>query len=290
MRYLDGGFCLIDRSGRTYINSSSQPVGGRGGRRARLSHGDTVTIGRYQIRAELSGVPAAVGETEHDAREDHGLVDAPENGLRHAANEQSRPEGREPLEGLQPAAGDPVSCDPLAPWQQKPTRPDEEAPELLASDQAWFARSAEVSDEYRENRDVAMGLPVTPPQREHKERQGMSETTRNMREVSRQHISGAPLLRGGLDADIDFADSDEMRLFLEEAGQTLKATVEGLLALHQAKTAVTRRCAPACSPSRTTRCGWPTTIRTPFRLFLPPSAARCICRPPPPLSVRVWKA
>jgi type VI secretion system protein ImpI len=76
-----------------------------------------------------------------------------------------------------------------------------------------------------------MGLPVTP-QREHKERQGMSETTRNMREVSRQHISGAPLLRG-LDADIDFADSDEMRLFLEEAGQTLKATVEGLLALHQ---------------------------------------------------------
>lgn len=229
VRYLDGGFCLIDRSGRTYINSSSQPVGR--GRRARLSHGDTVTIGRYQIRAELSGAPAAVSETEHDAREDHGLVDAPENGLRHAANEQSRPEGREPLEGLQPAVGDPVSCDPLAPWQQKPARPDEEAPELLASDRAWFARSAEVTDEYRENRDVAMGLPVTP-QREYKERQGMSETTRNMQEVSRQHISGAPLLRG-LDADIDFADSDEMRLFLEEAGQTLKATVEGLLALHQ---------------------------------------------------------
>ena len=77
VRYLDGGFCLIDRSGRTYINSSSQPVGR--GRRARLSHGDTVTIGRYQIRAELSGVPAAVGETDHDAREDHALVDAPES-------------------------------------------------------------------------------------------------------------------------------------------------------------------------------------------------------------------
>ena len=37
----------------------------------------------------------------------------------------------------------------------------------------------------------------------------------------------------GMEAEIDFADSDEMRLFLEEAGQTLKATVEGLLALHQ---------------------------------------------------------
>ena len=36
-----------------------------------------------------------------------------------------------------------------------------------------------------------------------------------------------------MDTDLGFADSDEMRLFLEEAGQTLKATVEGLLALHQ---------------------------------------------------------
>ena len=51
VRFVDGGFCLIDRSGRTFINSASQPVGR--GRRARLSHGDTVSIGRYQMRAEL---------------------------------------------------------------------------------------------------------------------------------------------------------------------------------------------------------------------------------------------
>ncbi len=229
VRYLDGGYCLIDRSGRTYINSSSQPVGR--GRRARLSHGDTVTIGRYQMRAELSGVPLGVGETEDDLREHHSLVNAPESEFRHVVNGQKPPEGREPLEGLQPAAGDPVSHDPLSHWQQKPARPDQEAPELLASDRAWFARSTDVTDEYRDNRDVAMGLPVTP-KRDQKERQGMSENTRNPQEVSRQHISGAPLLRG-LDADIDFADSDQMRLFLEEAGQTLKATVEGLLALHQ---------------------------------------------------------
>ncbi|MBD3640775.1 MAG: type VI secretion system-associated FHA domain protein TagH [Marinobacter sp.] len=229
VRYLDGGYCLIDRSGRTYINSNSQPVGR--GRRARLSHGDSVTIGRYQIRAELSAVPAVMGETEDDVLQHHSLVDAPESELRHATNEQNQSVGHEPLEGLQPAAGDPVSRDPLAHWQQKPARAEEEAPELLASDRAWFARSADVSDEYRDNRDVAMGPPVTP-QRDEKERQGMSESTRNPQEVSRQHISGAPLLRG-LGADVDFADSDQMRLFLEEAGQTLKATVEGLLALHQ---------------------------------------------------------
>lgn len=229
IRYLDGGFCLIDRSGRTYINSGRQPVGR--GRRARLSHGDTVSIGRYQIRAELSGLPLSTGDVDENYYDDHGLVDSPDCELRRTASEHSRPEGREPLEGLQREAGDPVSSDPLAHWRQQPARPDEEAPELLASDRAWFARSAEVTDEYRENRDVAMGLPVTP-QRDNKERQGMSETIRNPLEVSRQHISGAPLLRG-LDADIDFTDSDEMRLFLEEAGQALKATVEGLLALHQ---------------------------------------------------------
>lgn len=56
------------------------------------------------------------------------------------------------------------------------------------------------------------------------------------RDTSRQHISGGPLLKG-LEADIGFGDSDEMRLFLEEAGQTLKATVEGLLALHEGEDA-----------------------------------------------------
>ncbi len=103
---------------------------------------------------------------------------------------------------------------------------------LLADKTEWYAPDGAVTDEYRENRDVAMGLPM---------RQGeldrMSETNRpaHRRETndqSRQHISGAPLLRG-MDTDLGFADSDEMRLFLEEAGQTLKATVEGLLTLHQ---------------------------------------------------------
>ncbi|MEP4392998.1 FHA domain-containing protein, partial [Marinobacter sp.] len=54
VRFMDGVFCLIDRSGRTYINSGTQPVGR--GRRARLKSGDTITIGRYQLKAEvLSG-------------------------------------------------------------------------------------------------------------------------------------------------------------------------------------------------------------------------------------------
>lgn len=185
IRYLDGGFCLIDRSGRTYINSSSQPVGR--GRRARLNHGDTLTIGRYRMRAELNGEAAVNSGMEEDAGQHRQLVDVAEGSLLRSESGQALPDGREPLEGLHTPAGEPISEDPLAPW------------------------------------------PNT------QERQGMSESTEQSREAkdtSRQHISGAPLMRG-MEAEIDFADSDEMRLFLEEAGQTLKATVEGLLALHQ---------------------------------------------------------
>lgn len=185
VRYLDGGFCLIDRSGRTYINSSSQPVGR--GRRARLNHGDTLTIGRYRMRAELNGEAAVNSGMEEDAGQHRQLVDVAEGSLLRSESGQALPDGREPLEGLHTPAGEPISEDPLAPW------------------------------------------PNT------QERQGMSESTEQSREAkdtSRKHISGAPLMRG-IEAEIDFADSDEMRLFLEEAGQTLKATVEGLLALHQ---------------------------------------------------------
>ena len=185
VRYLDGGFCLIDRSGRTYINSSSQPVGR--GRRARLNHGDTLTIGRYRMRAELNGEAAVNSGMEEDAGQHRQLVDVAEGSLLRSESGQALPDGREPLEGLHTPAGEPISEDPLAPW------------------------------------------PNT------QERQGMSEFREHSRETkdtSRQHISGAPLMRG-MEAEIDFADSDEMRLFLEEAGQTLKATVEGLLALHQ---------------------------------------------------------
>ena len=114
VRYLDGGFCLIDRSGRTYINSSSQPVGR--GRRARLNHGDTLTIGRYRMRAELNGEAAVNSGMEEDAGQHRQLVDVAEGSLLRSESGQALPDGREPLEGLHTPAGEPISEDPLAPW------------------------------------------------------------------------------------------------------------------------------------------------------------------------------
>jgi len=236
VRFLDGGFCLIDRSGRTYINSSTQPVGR--GRRARLNHGDTVSIGRYQIRAELQGGSSGRSELNEPSAEDHRLVNVDEGDLLRSSQRQTLPEGREPLAGLKNPADAPQSNDPLAPWQKPEASDEQSTPELLASEERWFAGSTDVDEEYRENRDVAMGLPVNRTARnqsdQEKERQGMSDTRAPIRDASRQHISGAPLLRG-LQADIEFTDSEDMQLFLEEAGQTLKAVVDGLLTLHQSE-------------------------------------------------------
>lgn len=194
VRFIDGEFCLIDRSGRTYINSASQPIGR--GRRARLKSGDSITIGRYQIRAELvRGTQSGSSPMPEENDADHTLVNVEESRL--VRGEDS-----------------------------------ELATDLMASKPEWFAAEGEVSDEYREHRDVAVGLPVRQGDQDRMSVQLPRKTRQESNDHSRQHISGAPLLKG-MESELDFGDSDEMRLFLEEAGQTLKATVEGLLALHQ---------------------------------------------------------
>jgi type VI secretion system protein ImpI len=241
VRFVDGVFCLIDRSGRTFINSASQPVGR--GRRARLNHGDTVSIGRYQIRAEL--VAAGASEALEDlAPDDDRLINGAAMALAKSEGGRHTPEAREPLEGLAPEGENVASMDPLSHWQQAGRAEDETETGLLASEPAWFAAEASVTDEYRENRDVAVGLPVRNPGKDRDAHRGMEGEVDRMSDThtatehqsgtdqSRRHISGAPLMRG-METGLDFADSESMQLFLEEAGQTLKATVEGLLALHQ---------------------------------------------------------
>lgn len=48
------------------------------------------------------------------------------------------------------------------------------------------------------------------------------------------HVGADPLLRG-LDLDLPFRDSEEQQAFLEEAGQTLRATIDGLRLLQQSQ-------------------------------------------------------
>lgn len=251
VRYIDGAYCLIDRSGRTYVNASSQPVGR--GRRARLKDGDIIAIGRYQLQTDLApGQRASDYELEGASRRDDELVQGTEGELLRPQLAPVTSEQKEPLSGLQSAPAQPVSDDPLAGFEPESAQmathegrqlreQELERQRLLADQPHWRAAAGTVTDEYRDNRDVALGLPLQPGasnrQGQPGEQDRMSTDVRETglgsdQEHSRKHISGAPLLRG-MEAELSFADSDDMRLFLEEAGQTLKATVDGLLALHQ---------------------------------------------------------
>lgn len=49
------------------------------------------------------------------------------------------------------------------------------------------------------------------------------------------HIAATPLVRS-LNLDLAFQDSEEQQMFLEEAGRTLRAAIDGLRLLHQAQT------------------------------------------------------
>jgi type VI secretion system protein ImpI len=231
IRFVDGGFCLIDRCGRTYINSASEPVGR--GRRARLSEGDVIRVGQYQLRAELAAAGGDSPVAGEAPLEDRSLVDVEEGALMRGRGQQQRIVAEEPMQGLQATPGEIHSRDPLDAWSApaEAEQGDRETGQLLASRSDWYAPGSEVSDEYRDNRDAAMGLPFRHGEQSRMEETPVSRRDESAEERSRQHISGAPLLRG-MDTELAFGDSDDMRLFLEEAGQTLKATVQGLLDLH----------------------------------------------------------
>jgi type VI secretion system protein ImpI len=216
VRFVDGVFCLIDRSGRTYINSGTQPVGR--GRRARLKSGDMITIGRYQLKAEVLDQRRAAEAFEEEI-EDSSLVNAEEGDLVRAESRQAQIIGDEPMHELRAAPGETTSEDPMQAWDR--SGPAQNADTTVV-----------VTDEYRENRDVAIGLPIRQGGKDRMSDNTSKREVQDTTDSSRNHISGAPLMRG-MDSELSFENSDDLQLFLEEAGQTLKATVEGLLALHE---------------------------------------------------------
>ncbi|OEY65826.1 type VI secretion system-associated FHA domain protein TagH [Marinobacter sp. X15-166B] len=208
IRLIDGVFCLIDRSGRTFLNSTNQPLGR--GRRARLRNGDTVIIGRYQLQAQVhSGKRKNAGDdmlVEPANARLSGNGPALQQCHRHGFE---RP-GLEPLQHLGGLTAEPSAPDPGA--------------------------GRELTDEYPEQCDVALSLPVIPScpanSRAPAAKPDTPAAVSEPADTTHQHLSAAPLLRG-MGERLRFTDGDAMWLFLEEAGQTLRAAIEGLLALHQ---------------------------------------------------------
>lgn len=231
IRRLDGRFCLVDRSGQTFVNHATLPIGRE--RRVALRDGDELRVGDYHLRvhlgdrqADAAGVQplATLVDEEHDALED---AEAP---LTSAAVPPPR---HDPLEALGEASPARRHQDPMAALADEPGAGPDDDHELLDA---------------LDGQAPTAGAPAAPRNRRYEE-PDMDERLLNdlERSVGEQleerwqepapgeggHIGASPLLQT-LGGELRFRDSAEQHAFLEEAGRTLKAAVEGLLVLHQA--------------------------------------------------------
>ncbi|WGI24865.1 type VI secretion system-associated FHA domain protein TagH [Halomonas alkaliantarctica] len=258
---IDGKFCLVDLSGHTYINRTTMPIGRQ--RKVALRDGDELLIGEYHLKVHLGdrhawqpGVNslATLIDEEHDEVTTHGSVWSVGKG---EVFDHSEEKG-DPMEALGGAMPGSIQHDPMVALDH-----DERSAEAMEPIEAMglsnrdyihqnAAHQSGQQWQYQERHDEALSLPGirTPNGTTTQRSSGMDERQINdlERSVGEQledrwqkpaspslgHIGADPLLRG-LGLDLPFRDSEEQQAFLEEAGQTLRATIDGLRLLQQSQ-------------------------------------------------------
>ncbi|MBD3896010.1 type VI secretion system-associated FHA domain protein TagH [Halomonas sp. ML-15] len=244
----DGRFCLVDRSGQTFVNHATLPIGRD--RRVALRDGDELLVGEYRLRVHLGDRQASQPGAQPLAAlvtEEQEALDGSGTPLKQAVTARHD----DPLEALGESTPGARQRDPLSALAD-PASDEETVIDVL--DSAWDEPQAPGDKAYdlHDRRQAAMRMPAIK-QREEK---GMDRSTQMderllddlERSVGEQledrwhepattaagHVGADPLLRA-MGAELHFRDSAEQQAFLQEAGNTLRATIEGLQALHQAQ-------------------------------------------------------
>ncbi|MGP9768001.1 type VI secretion system-associated FHA domain protein TagH [Halomonas sp. AOP13-D3-9] len=269
---IDGKFCLVDLSGHTFINRTTLPIGRH--RKVALRDGDELMIGEYRLKVHLGdrhawqpGVHslATLIDEEHDEVTTQGAVWSVGGG--HTFHHEA--EKGDPMEALGGAlpgsiAHDPMvaldhedkSSDVMEPLEAMPLSHRQQAYQGYVSQGHEFQEPAYAHNrdqwQQQERHEEALTLPDirTPKGTTTQRSSGMDERQINdlERSVGEQledrwqkpttqslgHVGADPLLRG-LGLDLHFRDSEEQQAFLEEAGHTLRATIDGLRLLQQAQ-------------------------------------------------------
>lgn len=269
---IDGKFCLVDLSGHTFINRTTLPIGRH--RKVALRDGDELMIGEYRLKVHLGdrhawqpGVHslATLIDEEHDEVTTQGAVWSAGGG--HTFNHEA--EKGDPMEALGGAVPGSTAHDPMVALDHEEKSSDTmeplEAMSLSYRQQAYqgnagqghkFQEPAYANNrgqwQQQERHEEALTLPDirTPKGTTTQRSNGMDERQINdlERSVGEQledrwqkpttqslgHVGADPLLRG-LGLDLPFRDSEEQQAFLEEAGHTLRATIDGLRLLQQAQ-------------------------------------------------------
>lgn len=247
---IDGRFCLIDTSGQTFINHTTLPLGR--GRKVALRDGDELLIGEYRLKVHLGDrqawQPGAhslanLVDEEHDdvTADGHVAPVGSEGGGRTWAQREDPIEAlggvipgslqHDPMLALEDGAPQPAMLEPIDEmpfskrherdqWTQQERRHEAVSlPDITPLNGLTTHRSNDMDERQLDDLERSVG--------EQLEDRWQKPTTRSL-----GHVGADPLLRG-LGIDLPFRDSEEQQAFLEEAGQTLRAAIDGLRVLQQ---------------------------------------------------------
>ncbi|MFD2640561.1 type VI secretion system-associated FHA domain protein TagH [Pseudomonas japonica] len=238
IRYQDGGFAVIDRSGRTMLNDQTQPLGIDG--LVLLSDGDKLRIGPYEVSVHLGSGPGHSADCDQPfgdagqlpAELLQALPDSEPNALddssrQHAGwaefqalAEPPRPQGLlDPLEALDGSPGDGNAAGALDPRHYGHTP---------------LAAQPDVSTTRFE---AVYGTPMhTPGEPRMLDQDSSSPAAQEwlQRQLS-SHVDPASLVEPlveGIGAPVGTIDGQQAHALLNESGRALAALVRGLCALN----------------------------------------------------------
>ncbi|SDM16687.1 FHA domain protein [Modicisalibacter muralis] len=244
IRRLDGRFCLIDRSGHTFINHATLPIGRA--RRVALRDGDELGIGGYRLRVHHGDRQALQpGAQPLDALidEEHEGLDTRELPFPQAVDAATQRD--DPLDALGEAMPGASQQDPLTALDHPNGFTEREADTSLIDTPASSADYG-IGNDLQDRRQSAMRLPAIRPHEEgDMDERLLNDLERSVGEqledrwqeptaTAAGHVGADPLMRS-LGGELRFHNSEEQQAFLEEAGSTLRAAIDGLLNLHQSQ-------------------------------------------------------
>ncbi|OAI95132.1 type VI secretion system-associated FHA domain protein TagH [Pseudomonas putida] len=236
VRYRDGGFMVIDRCGETRVNDQTQPLGtGIGGK---LSDGDTLHIGPYQISVHLGS-----DLCEADDPDSHGaalgqvsgefMTALPEAAPQEFAGEPHQPAGLAGFQALGERPGPDGLLDPLKALDVASGGP----PDSLDSHHYGHTPMAAQADVATTRSEAVYGNPmhapgeIFMPQQDNQHPAAQDWIQRQFSGQAQPAGLVEPLL-DGIGATVGTVDELDAYALLNEAGRTLGALIRGLAALN----------------------------------------------------------
>ncbi|MCR6737832.1 type VI secretion system-associated FHA domain protein TagH [Aeromonas dhakensis] len=225
----DGRFCLCDLSGQTYINGATSPIGRA--RKVHLEQGDEIIVGPFRLRTYLGAI-------------------TPEQSLQQVLGNRVTEQLDEWLTGDEPAAraDDPrtLAADPLLALQQERRTPNSLMDGLptagVPTDGPLADSRLQASPRSQPDVDVSPLAPFSAVEN------NMNQEFLDMPSIENHpdyqlsldgvdHVALTPLMRG-LGQPLQLQDTQQAHDMLEEMGKTVRAMVEGLLALQNEQAAL----------------------------------------------------